>query len=331
MGVTGIESPITSLIHIATLRLFFATRLEFSPVIVALLHEGKQQPSKFAARQNNAPQRGWRGLTYPASRLTQGSEYSVKEKPTMLKLRFMLFALAAVMTLSTLVTTANAQCSNANVNRAIQEVTGRAPYRDAQWNECNLVGNVSNMSYVAIVNDVKAAGLCTDPWITKAYFQMSPARIPAGWGTKDECSIKLYNNGTWGSYSQLSTYVFNYFTDINQTRNKFMTVVKPGKNPNVDANPFAVIGVEASTNSARFDNKVEKEVTRETLVGNDGASLVAAGGGNLVAAGGGNVVPTGGGGLISNAPSSFAAVRVPQYLPKATNAKSIRGGLRIRF
>jgi hypothetical protein len=241
----------------------------------------------------------------------------------------MLMTFAALTTLSVFSTNARAQCTNTNVNRAIQEVTGRAPYRDAQWNECNLVGNVSGMSHVAIVNDVKAAGLCKDPWITKAYYTMSPARIPAGWGTTNECNVKLYNNGSWGSYSQLSTSVFNYYTDINQTRNTFKTVVKPGKNPNVDANPFVVIGVQE--NSARFSNRVEIAASRETLVGNDGASILSNANAGLVAAGGGNVVPTGAGSLISNATASFTAVRVPQQMLQSTNARSLRGGLRIKF
>jgi hypothetical protein len=251
----------------------------------------------------------------------------------------MLFALAAITTLSVFSTNANAQCSDANVNRAIQEVTGRAPYRDADWNECTMFGNVSRLSYAALVNKVKGAGFCRDPWITKAFFKQTRSRIPAGWGTTNECNTKVYNEGSWGSFVLLRGYVNGYLDGVAQSGQKFLTVYKYNVNPNTNSNALLVIGALDSTTApnARLLTKVET-ATGVALVGNDGASMVAAGGGNyapggtpMVAAGGGNVVPTGAGNLISNAAFFAPPSTIPMRLVNSTNSRNLPGRLRIKF
>lgn len=251
----------------------------------------------------------------------------------------MLFVFAVALLASAFSSDASAQCSNANVNRAIQEVTGRAPYRDSDWNECNMFGNINGLTYAALVNKVKGAGLCKDPWITKAYYKQSSPRIPAGWGTSNECSIKLYNSGSWGSFDQLRGFVRGYLDGIAQTGQKFFAVYKYNVNPTTNTNAVAVIGsTDSSSPSARFLTKVET-IEGLALVGNDGAGMVAAGGGNvippantpLVAAGGGNVVPTGAGNLISNTQPNFRPVTVPARVLNSTNTRNLPGRLRIRF
>jgi hypothetical protein len=56
----------------------------------------------------------------------------------------------------------------------------------------------------AQVAQARAAGYCSDPWVTLAiWFDTGGTRNPDGVGNLGECNIQLYNSGSWNSYDQL--------------------------------------------------------------------------------------------------------------------------------
>jgi hypothetical protein len=109
----------------------------------------------------------------------------------------------------------------------------------------------------------RSRGPCSDPWVTMALESLF-RRVPSS-----ACDIKLYNNGSWGSYAQL----------LGAVRSTYRPVVIGGNGPLAGK---AALGVFSGSQ----------------LIGAGGASMVAAGGGNMVAAGGGNMVAAGGGNIM---------------------------------
>lgn len=115
-------------------------------------------------------------------------------------------------------------------------------------------------------------GPCGDPWITIAYRRLyGDGFMPLAW----MCTPALYNNGSWGSFTQLQNAVrakdYGLYT--------YRGVVLTGSGPL--AGRIALGAFQGGS-----------------LVAAGGGNLIAAGAGNLVAAGGGNLVAAGGGNII---------------------------------
>jgi hypothetical protein len=243
------------------------------------------------------------------------------------KRRFILFAWAAVLTLATL-STANAQCRDAWISRAVQEITGRPVRGSGDRDECNKMdyGRGSWSSFEDLKSKVQVAGICKDTWITQAYKDPQGAgHVPEGWGTIGQCNVKLYNNGTWGSYNHLRNLVRELKTSLVTEGILPEVFVIPGRNPATNSNALAVafvmkgkiqpqaklIGLDGST---LIGNDVAG------LVGNDGASQEVKGGtivqkasdGQLIAAGGGNAT-------------------WPRQVTSSTTVKNLSGGLKLKF
>jgi hypothetical protein len=205
---------------------------------------------------------------------------------------------------------AEAQCRDPWVGQAIQQVAGRAAVGSGDSDECDYhrYGGGNWNSYTDLVSKVQAAGVCTDPWISRAYRDLG--RTPAGWGGANECNIRLYGNGSWGSYDQLKGYVQGYIGALGGIR--FTTVIRPGLDPATDNNALAVVAAQGGT--ALLKAQVI-DGSGTPLIGQDSASIVASGGGNLVASGGGNLVASGGG----------------NYTLQSVNSTSLPGGLTLRY
>jgi hypothetical protein len=186
----------------------------------------------------------------------------------------MLVAFAALTTLSIFSTNASAQCRDTWISQAVQEVSGRAVKGSGDADECKKTnyGGGNWSSYPDLVNKVRAAGVCKDPWITQAFKEVKGSG-PAGWGLTNECTIKLYNNGSWSSYNQLRDAVRAYHNSIRVTPILFVPVYKPGVNTTTDKNAVAVIAIEGL--AARLQAR---------LVGNDGASLIGNDSAGIIAA-----------------------------------------------
>lgn len=122
-----------------------------------------------------------------------------------------------------------------------------------------------------------ASAQCRDPWINQAYRELG--RTPAGQGEAGQCNIKLYNNGTWGPYTDLKGYVQQFLASGIITG---YSMLDGGKSA------FALKTSDGTVAIGILD-------VRGNLVASGGGNLVASGGGNLVASGGGNLVASGGG------------------------------------
>lgn len=113
------------------------------------------------------------------------------------------------------------QCANADLTRAILEVSGREPNGQGLEGECDPTRYTVTVKagQEAVYDDVKAAveavwkvvpagrtrggtGVCNDPWVTRAFKEVM-GREPFGAGNGDECNISLYGNGSWSSYADL--------------------------------------------------------------------------------------------------------------------------------
>ncbi len=227
----------------------------------------------------------------------------------------MLFALAAMLTLPVFSTNANAQCRDAWISQSVQEVTGRTVKGSGDADECNKANYGGNWSsYADLVNKVRGAGVCKDAWITQAFKEVRGS-TPAGWGSTNECSIQLYNNGSWSSYNQLRDAVRAYHNSMRVTPIKFLPVYKPNVNFTTNKDAVAIIAAEGST--ARLAARLVGN-DGASLIGNDSAGMVAAGGLNLkganpiIAAGAGNLtVPSRS--LLSTRTASIAGNKTLKY------------------
>jgi hypothetical protein len=239
----------------------------------------------------------------------------------------MLFACAAMLALSSL-TTANAQCRDAWISRAVQEITGRPVKGTGDSDECNKMnyGGGTWSSLEDLKSKVQVAGICKDPWITQAYKDpQGVGRTPEGWGTKGQCNTKLYNNGSWNSYNHLRTLV----KDLNTSLVAFGVLpevfVIPGRNPATSSNALAIAFVN--------NGKIQPQAK---LVGQDGATLIGNDSAGLVGNDGASVVPTAGGSIAiaNNAPLVAAGAGNAVWPNKtlfSTNVKNLPGGLKLKF
>lgn len=112
----------------------------------------------------------------------------------------------------------NAQAQNCDpwIVKIYQEQHKRTPtaeecnirnYNNGSWNSYTELQNYIN-AYVSrkqAAASNNAAQNC-DPWIVQIYkqeFNKTPSA--------EECNIKNYNNGSWGSYAELTTHIKNYY------------------------------------------------------------------------------------------------------------------------
>jgi hypothetical protein len=219
-------------------------------------------------------------------------------------------ACAAFLTIGLSAGEARAQCRDPWVGQAIQQVAGRAAVGSGDSDECDYrrYGGGSWNSYTDLVSKVQAAGVCTDPWISRSYRDLG--RTPAGWGGTEECNTRLYGGGSWGSYDQLKGYVQGYVNGLGSVT--FVTVVIPGQDPQISNSALGVLGTQ---NNRALPNAQVLDASGNPLIGKGGAGIVAAGGGNIVAAGGGNIVAAGGG----------------NFTLQSTNSAPLPGGLTLRY
>lgn len=132
-----------------------------------------------------------------------------------------------------------------------------------------------------------ASAQCRDPWVSQAVKQVY-GRSAVGQGEVCECSIKLYNNGSWGSYNELVGYVQQV---LNSGLQLGYAMASNG-NPVVIARQNGVMGVSMLNGSGQ-------------VIAIGGGNVITAGGGNVITAGGANVVTSGGAnfqGLNANTP-----------------------------
>jgi hypothetical protein len=130
-----------------------------------------------------------------------------------------------------------------------------------------------------------------DPWIMEIY-QKLYGRRP----NSLELNIKLYNNGNWSSYEQLSGFIQQFQKSLTDNGLIIETALL-----NSSHNLVAIKkdGVYIAANI--LENKGGNVVAAggANVVAAGGANVVSAGGANVVAAGGGNVVAAGGGNVIA--------------------------------
>ena len=127
---------------------------------------------------------------------------------------------------------------------------------------------------------------CRDPWINQIYREVA-GRGPVGTGEVGECSIKLYNNGSWNNYNELKRYV-------QELRNNAVRIAYKDV-----GNDKFVMAVSQNGNMG---------VNLMTRAG----SVVAGGAGNVVAGGAGNLIGMDGAGIISN---DGASIRIDKNTP----------------
>ncbi|MCA8833200.1 hypothetical protein [Hymenobacter pini] len=136
------------------------------------------------------------------------------------------------------------------------------------------------LALLLLTGALAASAQCRDPWITDAYKKVAN-RVPVGQGETCECNIKLYNNGSWGNFDELTGFVRQFLAS--GTRVGYLPL-GDGRSVMVVADGSQIVGVSMLSSSGQ-------------VIAAGGANVVAAGGGNVVAAGGGNMVAAGGGNL----------------------------------
>lgn len=146
----------------------------------------------------------------------------------------------------------------------------------------------------------RKAGPCRDPWVSGAVYLITGAmRHPAGYGDVGECDPKLYNGGSWNSFEQLVNAMYATQKAMRAQKVKWVAFVNMRNQREVIladiAQQNAVLGGWLVGN----DGASIIAATPQQLVAAGGGNMVAAGGGNMVAAGGGNVLPTAGGNIYS--------------------------------
>ena len=127
---------------------------------------------------------------------------------------------------------------------------------------------------------------CRDPWINQIYREVA-GRGPVGTGEVGECSIKLYNNGSWNNYNELKGYV-------QELRNNAVRIAYKDV-----GNDKFVMAVSQNGNTG---------VNLMMRAGN----VVAGGAGNVVAGGAGNLIGMDGAGIIAN---DGATIRIDKNTP----------------
>lgn len=278
-----------------------------------------------------------------------------------MKHRFFLLSLVTVLAF----TYAQAQC-DPWIIKAYQELYGRIP----NATECN-ISNYNNGSwnnYSELVSYIKkykgqaaAAPANCDPWIVDIY-KKELGREP----NATECNIKNYNNGSWGSYDELKSYIKRYKGISAGQNNNTSTKYTPSE---VSGDPWIkeiyqeLYGRTPNAWEYNIQNYAEgKWKNREELkraiqqyqsnikkagmfidlydLGNgrfvvdlkingksSAVSLIDGKGGNVVAAGGANVVSAGGANVVAaGGANAVAAGGANVVAPGGANVVAAGGG-----
>ena len=122
-----------------------------------------------------------------------------------------------------------------------------------------------------------------DPWIMEIY-QRLYGRRPNSF----ELNIKLYNNGNWSSYEQLSSFIQQLQKSFSDNGLTIETALLNDKN-----------NLVAIKKNGEYIAVNIHENRGGNVVASGGGNVIAAGGGNVIAAGGGNVIAPGGGNVIA--------------------------------
>lgn len=168
-------------------------------------------------------------------------------------------------------------------------------YNNGSWSSYQqLTGYVKNFQNSKSLQKSPAtvsAKVSGDPWITQVY-KSKYNRMPNSW----EFNIRNYNNGSWGSYDDLSNYITEFQNSLRNGNILIETaIIDQNKNLVVFKKNGISIGVNLLSNK---DGQI-LAAGSANVVAAGGGNVVAAGGGNVVAAGGGNVVAAGGGNVIA--------------------------------
>lgn len=154
-----------------------------------------------------------------------------------------------------------------------------------------------------------------DPWIMEIY-QKLYGRRP----NSLELNIKLYNNGNWSSYEQLTSFIQQFQKSLTDNGLLIETAILNEKH-NLVAIKKNGIYIAANILENKGGNVVAAGGANVVAAG--GANVVAAGGANVVSAGGANVVAAGGGNVISAGGMNARGYRVssaegnPQFMISA--------------
>ncbi|NDK55399.1 hypothetical protein [Pontibacter fetidus] len=207
-------------------------------------------------------------------------------------------------------------------------------YNNGSWNSYEeLTGYIRNYKnrQAAAKPSVTPAQNC-DPWIVQIY-QQEYRRNP----TAEECNIRNYNNGSWGSYADLTTYIKAYQTKNSSTAKASV----PATTVKLEGDPWIFkayrelyrrepVALELNVNNynggswasyaqlkrfvAEFQNSLKNHnaqiKTVDTANGNQltglylngeqvAVALISKNGGGVVAAGGMNVVSAGGANVVA--------------------------------
>ena len=122
-----------------------------------------------------------------------------------------------------------------------------------------------------------------DPWIMEIY-QKLYGRRP----NSLELNIKLYNNGNWSSYEQLTGYIQQFQKSLSDNGLLIETAL-------LDEN-YNLVAI-----------KKDGSYIAASILENKGGNVVAAGGANVVSAGGANVVSAGGANVVSGGGANVIA------------------------
>jgi hypothetical protein len=203
------------------------------------------------------------------------------------KIKFVALAAVTITVVAASPGSAEAQCADAWVTRAIQEVKGRAPQGSGNSGECNIdrYGAGSWTDYQDLKTRVRTSYACNDPWIGQVIWY-TYSRNARGSGTTGECNVYLYGGANWSGYMDLAGKVKRAIDTLASQSRSFDrsgNLVNGTGGSGTIAIPVASLLIQTSNG----------------VVAAGGGNVVAAGGGNVIAAGGGNVVAAGGGNLIS--------------------------------
>lgn len=186
--------------------------------------------------------------------------------------------------------------------------------------------------YLALLGSVltftQAKAQC-DPWIVDAYKYLH-GRTPSS----AECNIKNYNNGSWGSYAQLLSLVYNYSKPLGMQGDPWIIqaywemyqklpqpwelnvknynsgswnsyddlkkYIKEYKT-NMSSAGITIVSGQNTKGNVLVGHLQNGNLVALSEVSKNKGEVIASGGGNVVAGGGGNLIGQAGGNLIGGA------------------------------
>ena len=178
----------------------------------------------------------------------------------------------------------------------------------------------SEQELQAAAQQYRSQARCGDFWVSYAFSRVTAGGIATG----DYCNVRNYNNGQWGSLTELISLVDCYgrrgFPCGNVGPAQY---VQPA-----GANVKVVLAVNGKgIGEMVFDGSGRMVAAGGGNIFNANAGqMVAAGGGNMVAAGGGNMVAAGGGNLVGNDGASILPAATARLLSDIRPPANMQGG-----